>query len=122
MRTLLRNVLFVVIYLIAVTTYLWFDPIVTEQTSDLASIIMIVAGVLGLAWANAQVFPAIKSRCLVITARALLVVALYVGLHALTWAYSWKIRPRLGLCCEKEQSANQAFEAIGDPGSPQPQR
>ena len=107
MNTVKRNVVFIATYSVAVAAYLWFDPIASENISDLAGVLIPAAGGLGLLWANARSFASIQNRWYRLTARAALIGVVFAALCLAVYAYSWHVRPMLGLQCKANTVANQ---------------
>ena len=107
MSTLKRNIIFIGAYLVGCGIYLWFDPTMREQTSELADVLMTLVGIAGLIWANAKSFPEIQKSWVRFAARTGAIMALYVALHSVVFCYSWQLRPNLGLSTETHESANQ---------------
>jgi len=107
MSTLMKNAIFVLVYFVAVGAYLWFDPIATEDVSDVAGLLIPVTGLLGLAWANARSFPSLRHWASRLAARGAVTAALSVVLVIVTYAYSWRVRPALGLQCKPNAVANR---------------
>ena len=122
MSTVRRNVLFLLAYFVGVAICLWFDPIASENVSDLSGLLIPVIGLAGLIWANARSFLNLQHWAARLAARGAVTAALAALLVLATYVYSWHVRPALGLQCRTNTVANQAFQAIGDPGSPQPER
>jgi len=113
MSTLKRNVVFVLVYFAATAAYLWFDPIATENVSDLAGVLIPVVGLAGLIWANARSFPSLRHWATRLAARGAVTAVLTAGLVLATYAYSWHVRPALGLQCKSNAIANNSVEDIG---------
>jgi hypothetical protein len=107
MSTLKRNIIFIGAYLVGCGIYLWFDPAMREQTSEMADVLMTVTGIAGLIWANARAFPKIQKTWVRCAARTGAILALYVALHSVVFCYSWQVRPNLGPLTDTHESANQ---------------
>jgi hypothetical protein len=99
MRTVKRNALFVLVYFVGVAIYLWFDPIVSENVSDWAGLLIPVIGLAGLIWANVKSFPNLRRPTARLAARIAVAAFLATLLLLATNIYSWHVRPALGLHC-----------------------
>jgi len=110
MSTLKKNIVFIAVYFVGVAAYLWFDPIATEYVSDRGGVLIPVTGLVGLVWANARSFPWVQHWWRRTAARAATTGVMFVGLCVLTYAYSWHIRPALGLQCKTTAVANKQVD------------
>jgi hypothetical protein len=107
MTTIKKNMIFIGTYLLVCGICLWFDPIVKEQWSELAEVLMTLIGIAGLIWANAKAVPEIQKPWVRFAVRTGAIMALYVALHSVVFCYSWQIRPELGLSMQVQKSANK---------------
>ena len=107
METIKRNLIFLIPYFGAVALYMWFDPIATEGLSDLAGLIIPLAGLAGLVWANAHSFSSFHHKAGQIAARIVVTAIIFAIVEAGTYAYCWHVRPALGMQLKMDQVANQ---------------
>lgn len=121
MSIMKKNVLFLLAYFVVVAGYLWFDPIVSEDVSDVAGLLIPLIGFIGMIWANAQSFPSLRHWAARLAARGAVVAASGTLLVLATYVYSWHVRPAFGLQCRPNTVANQASQSIGA-GAPQTER
>ena len=108
MSTVRKNVVFLAAYFVAVAIYLWFDPIASENISDLAGLLIPLTGLVGLIWANARSFASLRHWAARLAARGAVTTILAAILVLATYVYSWHIRPVLGLQCKTNAVANQS--------------